>query len=141
MRNTRRAVLAALLAVTGVNARAEDVKHEDAKPITGQCHCGQVKFKAEGPVVKCSYCDCRGCQRATGTLKAPYVTVLRSAFTLTAGAPASFRSASKAKCDCHGVWFFCSNCGTQLFWKADKGTELDLLAGTLDDPSIFKPKE
>ena len=141
MRSRLGTVIAALLALAVAGARAEDAKERPAKPITGQCHCGRVKFRAEGPVVKCSTCDCRGCQRATGTLKAPFVTVLRSAFTITEGEPASFRSASKAKCDCHGVWHFCPKCGTQIFWKADKGNELDIFAGTLDDTSMFRAKD
>jgi len=141
MRNTLRTVLLALLAVGVARALAEDAKQGAAKSITGQCHCGHVKYTAQGPVVRRSYCDCRGCQRATGTLKAPFVTVLRSAFTTTAGEPASFRSDSKAKCDCHGVWHFCPKCGTQVFWKGDKGNELDIFAGTLDDTSIFQVKE
>jgi len=124
-----------------VVAKGAAATPDPAKPLTGQCHCGQVRFRVEGPVVRCSYCDCRGCQRATGALNAPYVTVPRSGFAITAGAPASFRAASKAKCDCNGVWSFCKDCGAPLFWRADKGTELDILAGTLDDVSVFQVKE
>lgn len=108
-------------------------------PMTGQCHCGNVKYKAQGPIVKSSYCDCRGCQRATGTLKAPFVTVLRSGFRITAGEPSRFRADSGEACDAHGEWTFCPECGTQVFWKGDTGNELDLFAGTLDDTTVFQP--
>ena len=106
--------------------------------ITGQCHCGHVKYEAQGPVVKCSYCDCRGCQRSTGTLQAPFITVRRADFKVTAGKTTEFRAKSGEKCDCHGVWNFCPKCGTQVFWKGDKGNELDIFAGTLDDTALFK---
>ena len=66
MRSRLGTVIAALLALAVAGARAEDAKERPAKPITGQCHCGRVKYRVQGPVVKCSYCDCGGCQRATG---------------------------------------------------------------------------
>lgn len=119
-----------------------DARSQDAVvQITGQCHCGNIKYMAQGPIVKCSYCDCGGCQRATGTLKAPFVTVKRQGFVLTAGEPASFRAESGVGCDCHGVWNFCPKCGTQVFWKGHTGDELDIFAGTLDDTTVFRPKQ
>lgn len=136
------AMLAALF-VAGC-AVGEDGKTEakgDMSMMTGQCHCGRIKYEAKSPIVKCSYCDCRGCQRATGTLKAPFVTVRRDGVKVISGKPSEFRAASGEKCDAHGVWLFCPDCGTQLFWKGDKGDELDIFAGTLDDASVFKPKE
>jgi len=109
--------------------------------MTGRCHCGHVTYEARGPIVKCSYCNCRGCQRATGTLKAPFVTVSRKAFRVTAGKPTPFRAASGVKCDAHGVWHFCPKCGTQVFWKGDRGNELDIFAGTLDNTALFQVKK
>jgi len=134
-------MLAALLTVGVVMGQSRKTKEHAAKPITGQCHCGHVKYRVQGRVIKCSYCDCAGCRRATGTLKAPFVTVRRSDFTITAGEPSCFRSTSKAKCDCHGDWYFCPRCGTQVFWKGHKGNELDIFAGTLDDVTLFQCKE
>ena len=109
--------------------------------IGGACHCGQVRYAVVGPVVRCSFCDCRGCQRATGALKAPFVTVRRADFRIVQGVPTEFRSDSGAKCDARGTWFFCPACGTTLYWRAREGAELDLLAGTLDDPRCFDPPE
>ena len=110
------------------------------KSIAGRCHCGHITYEAEGPVVKSSYCDCRGCQRATGTFKVPFVSVRRAGFKVTAGKPSEFRAKSGVKCDAGGIWYFCSRCGTQVFWKGDRGDEIDIFAGTLDDVSIFRPK-
>jgi len=107
--------------------------------ITGGCHCGQVRYVAQEPIVKSSYCDCSGCQHATGTLHAPFVTVLRDHFSVTAGQPARFRAPSGERCDAVGVWFFCPNCGTHVYWLCDHGNELDIFAGSLDDTSVFQP--
>jgi hypothetical protein len=122
--------------------RTEEVnvaEGEVVRAIVGRCHCGQVAYAADGPVVKCSYCDCRGCQRATGTMRAPFVTVRREGFHVTAGKAARFQAASGDACDAHGVWHFCPDCGTQLFWMAHRGDEVDIFAGTLDDSSLFQP--
>ena len=69
------------------------------------------------------------------------MTVLRAGFRLTAGKPSRFRAASGKKCDAHGVWHFCPKCGTQVSWKGDKGNQLDIFAGTLDDTAVFQPKK
>lgn len=129
--------------VVGQEDKAKDgaVQQASEQKITGQCHCGNIKYEAAGPIIKCTYCDCCGCRRATGTLKAPFVTVHRAKFKVTAGHPVEFRATSGAKCDCHGVWHFCPKCGTQVFWKGDKGEELDIFAGTLDDTTLFQPKD
>lgn len=107
--------------------------------LTGQCHCGHIQYEAEGPVVKSSYCECSGCRRATGTLKAPFVTVRRAGLTVTAGELAQFKAASGEACDAYGVWHFCPQCGSPVFWKGHQGDEVDLFAGTLNDISVFQP--
>ncbi len=95
-------ILFCLLAIGTVSGQ-----ETNPKSITGQCHCGQVKYEVQGPVVESNYCDCRGCQRATGTLKSPFLVVRQAGFKVVAGEPATFRAASGVKCDLHGVWHFC----------------------------------
>lgn len=107
---------------------------------TGRCHCGAIAFQVGGPIIRSTYCDCRACQKASGALKTPYVTVLRTDFKVTTGKPASFRGNSKEKCDCYGVWHFCRTCGGPLYWESDNGKELDVFAAAFDDPSVFQPK-
>ena len=136
----RLAILAAALLVAGI-AIAQNATPPEPRPLTGSCHCGAVAYKATGKVAKCSYCDCAGCRKATGTFKAPFVTVRSADFAVTSGEPAVFRSESKEKCNGHGTWHFCPKCGTHLFWKPLKGDQIDIFAGTLDDPSVFKVKE
>jgi hypothetical protein len=114
------------------------VREEPSAPsMTGRCHCGHVGYRAQGPILKQSYCSCRGCQRATGTLEAPFITVSRDAFAVTAGTPSLFRAESGEGCDAHGRWAFCPRCGTQLFWDGDGRDQIDIFAGTLDDTSLF----
>lgn len=148
------AVLAAVLIVVGVGcANSERAAVEPqagiAKTtgggqemlITGRCHCGDVAYEARGPIIKCSTCDCRGCRKTTGTLKAPFVTVARARFKVTAGVPATYQATSGDRCDAHGVWHFCPRCGSPVFWLGHKGDEVDLFAGSLDDVTVFRETE
>lgn len=106
--------------------------------IMGQCHCGGIRYEAQPPIVKSSYCDCPGCQRATGTFKAPFITVYPKQFSIVSGEPSSFRAESGVLCDGHGVWHFCPVCGTPVFWLSDRG-QVDIFAGTLNDTALFQP--
>jgi hypothetical protein len=118
---------------------AKDAK-AGAKTIAGGCHCGAVRYEVKGKIAGQSYCDCRGCQRASGTLKTPFVTVLQSSFKLT-GKVTSYRSTSGVKCDANGTWHFCPKCGGHLYWRPNRGDKLDIFAGTLDDTKLFTVKD
>ena len=111
------------------------------KVIKGQCHCGACSYEYTGEVVKSSYCDCNACQKATGGLKIPFVSLLTSAFTMKSGELKKFNDPKGDKCDEHGEFYYCSKCSSPIYWKGFKGAELDILAGTLDDKEVFKPKE
>ncbi len=105
--------------------------------ITGQCHCGAIKYEAQGPILRQGSCNCRACQKATATLTSPNVGVAMDTFKITEGTPAVYRAASGTDCD-SGVWHFCNQCGSQLYWMDAAGTEIAIFAGTLDDISLFQ---
>jgi hypothetical protein len=103
--------------------------------ITGGCQCGAIRFRAEA-LGEASICHCRMCQKATGGLFGPYVSVKVADFVWTRGAPKRFRSSNK-------VWRgFCEACGTPLtFEHEDAPAFLGLAIGVLDDPSAARPTE
>jgi hypothetical protein len=105
---------------------------------TGSCHCGEITYTVDGPILKQSYCDCAACHKATGTLRVPWITVQQASLTIDKGEPSTVRGATAGGCDRHGSWRFCRNCGTNLFWMPDHGDQVDVLAGTLDDVSLFR---
>ncbi len=120
---------------------ADEARKKAATEVTkGQCHCGYVKYQVQGPVLSHNYCSCRGCQKATGTLKVPFAVVAKASFAVTAGKPSSYRSDSGVKCDAQGVWNFCPKCGTQVFWVGDRGDTVDIFAGTLNNTALFQPE-
>lgn len=142
------AVMVALVVAGAGFGQGDKVKTENGfspsiatNRITGQCHCGQIKYEARGPVIDCDYCDCRACQRATGGMKSATMIVPRKGFKIVAGEPSSYRAAEGVKCDWHGTWHFCPKCGSQIYWESDEGDTFDIFAGTLDDTSLFQPKK
>ena len=105
--------------------------------ITGQCHCGAIAFASSGPIVHQGTCTCRACQQATGTLGSPNIGVPADSVTLTKGTPAEYKAEGEG-CDA-GTWQFCGQCGSPLYWKNAKETEVALFVGALDDPTVFHP--
>jgi hypothetical protein len=108
--------------------------------ITGRCHCGYIAYEADGAGARCDDCACQGCRRASGSLKTQYVVVSPAALKITAGQPSEFRAKSAAECDKAGVWQSCPKCGAPVFWKSNKGDQIDIFAGTLDDTRVYRPK-
>ena len=82
---------------------------------SGGCQCGAVRFRATGPFDDISICNCRMCQKATGSLLGAFVSVPNTSVAWTRGAPTYFVSSSAAR---RG---FCPNCGTPLtyVWRDD----------------------
>jgi hypothetical protein len=107
---------------------------------SGSCHCGEVEYTIDGPMLKQSYCDCAACRKATGALRVPFVTVPQDSLAVK-GTLATVRGHTDGGCDQHGSWRFCPTCGTNLFWMPDEGDQVDVLAGALDDVSLFRVEE
>ena len=116
------------------------MEQKSVQLITGQCHCGAIKYKAQGPILRQGSCNCRACQKATGALTSPNVGVTIETFKITAGTPTVYRSSSNEACDA-GIWHFCNQCGSQLYWMDAAGTEIAIFAGTLNDTSLFQSKD
>ena len=105
--------------------------------ITGGCLCGRVRYTLTGePAFHC-LCHCRNCQRYTG-----------SAFETVMGFPTesvrlqgelkTYEDTGDSGQPVHRR--FCPNCGSGVIAEVDILPGLTMvLAGTLDDPSVFKP--
>jgi hypothetical protein len=86
-------------------------------------------------------CHCRDCQHVTGGGFAPAVLVPAESFRLTRGQlryhfTPSIRRGKHKRC-------FCPECGSRITGaesEAGESQSAAILAGTLDDPSWFKPQ-
>ena len=104
---------------------------------TGGCLCGAVRFATDAEPVFTGNCHCSDCQRSTGGPFTPAMFFPGSAVTVT-GTTTSFRSLGDS-----GKYIdrcFCPTCGSQLLTRLEVlPGMLGLKAGTLDDPSLYKP--
>jgi hypothetical protein len=106
--------------------------------IRGSCLCGAVRYEIKGdPQFQCQ-CQCRACQRTTGTghsdtlgFSEDAIAVLGTLNFYTATGD-SGNAVTRA---------FCPKCGSPMLWKfaAFPGLAL-VMAGSLDDPSGFMPQ-
>lgn len=104
----------------------------------GGCNCGAVRYRIQGAPGFSFLCQCRRCQRATGSGHAPGMKVERDQVTVT-GALA--RWSTKAASGATVSHEFCGTCGSPIFSSTDRfPSSLSVYAAGLDDPSVFSPQ-
>ena len=106
--------------------------------ITGGCVCGAVRYRVDAEPQLNVLCFCRDCLSSFGCDGYPGMMVANQNFTVVQGETACYsRSANSGR---QVTRHFCATCGTNVWGE----TELDMVsvvAGTLDDPSIFVPEK
>src|SRR5262249_23711031 len=102
--------------------------------LDGGCLCGAVRYRATAVPAESSYCHCRMCQRSASSPVMAWVSVPASTFAYIAGEPRIYRSSTKAQRE------FCPTCGTQLVFRQDDDTDVDITTASLDEPSRSPPQ-
>ena len=105
--------------------------------LSGGCACGAIRYETDADPVVMLNCHCRDCQKASGSAYSAMVVVPGSAVRLS-GEPRYNKVVGKGgKAVERG---FCPTCGSQVTAKLERMPDvLGLQAGSLDDPSRFKP--
>ena len=109
-----------------------------ATSFSGGCACGAIRYECSADPIMSANCHCRDCQRESGGAFAAVVVVPKAAFKITKGEPKHYDV--KTDSGSTASRGFCPECGSPLFAKP--GSMLDVIgirAGSLDDPSWFKP--
>jgi hypothetical protein len=109
----------------------------EAKPISGGCLCGALRYVAKGAPTYCGYCCCEDCRKASGSGFIPFMGFAASDLTFTGQSKTYVcRSARGGE----AVRNFCETCGGLVFGgivgQVDSHT---VYAGSLDDPTLFQP--
>jgi hypothetical protein len=105
--------------------------------LSGGCACGVIRYECNADPVVMLNCHCRDCQHASGSGYAAILVVLKTAVRMR-GEPRYHRAiGDSGKAVERG---FCSICGSQVILKLERLPHLvGLQAGSLDDPSIYRP--
>jgi hypothetical protein len=102
---------------------------------TGGCLCGAVRYQLTGAGTNLCYCHCTSCRRAAGAPAVPWGTFACSAFAVTRGSLAEYRSSPPV------LRGFCRECGTSLTYRHERrAAEIDITLASLDDPGAFAPQ-
>ena len=98
----------------------------------GSCLCGAVSFSISAALNDPVACHCKQCRQQSGhyfaAAHAPEADVV---FANDEGL-AWYRASDSAS---RG---FCRTCGSSLFWRSDKGGEIAIALGALDEPTGLK---
>jgi hypothetical protein len=103
-----------------------------AERLTGGCMCGRVRYAATIDDDEAYLCHCRMCQRSSGNVSLAMKNV-KKADVRWEREPDYYPSSPIAR---RG---FCSKCGTSLTFEYPDSPKMDLIVGTFDDPSRFRP--
>ena len=107
---------------------------------TGKCLCGAVTYEVEIPdkPFYSGLCHCRDCQRYTGTAFASSLMVDKGDIKLVGELKFYGKETDRGTFMERG---FCPKCGSNVLCKSsDWDKQYVISAGTLDDPSLFKPR-
>ena len=102
----------------------------------GGCLCGRVRYVILGEPLRSGMCNCRSCQRYTGSAFEPFLSFPASAVGIT-GKLRTFEHFGDSGRPVHRR--FCPNCGSGVVNADPTHGLIIVLAGTLDDPTVFKP--
>ena len=105
--------------------------------LTGSCQCGAVRYECSSEPVFTGNCHCRDCQKSTGGAYVPVLAVPADSLKITGEVKYYDSRADSGHTLSRG---FCPNCGARLFGKSSgMPAIIAITAGSLDDPSRFKP--
>ena len=106
-------------------------------PYAGGCLCGAVRWEAAGEPLFAGLCYCADCRKASGSAFIPFLGFAAAALRFS-GTPRQYRSPSLRGSD--AVRNFCPACGGLVFGgEVGRDESHTLYAGSLDDPSRFRP--
>jgi hypothetical protein len=106
---------------------------------TGGCACRAIRYEIKAEPVFMNHCQCRDCQRASGTGHGSYLTFATpGAVTLTGEATRHTLTADSGGVKSHA---FCPACGAPVYLTfAAMPALFTVHAASLDDPARFKPQ-
>ena len=108
-----------------------------ATSFTGGCMCGAVRYECSAEPIMAGNCHCRDCQKAGGGAFASALAVPTVALKIAGDLKYYDTKGDSGQTVSRG---FCPNCGARLLGTSKAMPDLTvILAGSLDDPSWYRP--
>jgi hypothetical protein len=108
-----------------------------AKPVTGRCFCGAVRFQFDRLPVATRACWCRDCQYLSSGNASINAIFKTEGFRFTGEVKEYVSTADSGNAVRRR---FCPKCGTPLFSEVLSRSDIMVVrAGVLDDPEIGRP--
>lgn len=102
----------------------------------GQCLCGEISLKVNGPITDIIHCHCSLCRKNSGTAYATNGFINRADFEIVAGAESLTTFSFKPGRNRH----FCRRCGSPVFSSNKQDpSRLRIRLGILDSDISEKP--
>lgn len=105
---------------------------------TGGCACGAIRYEISGEPLFQNHCQCRDCQRKSGTGHGSYLTFPGSVVKASGGAShwnlVGDSGTTKIRA-------FCPTCGSPVYMTFAAAPDIFTVhAASLDDPGRFRPQ-
>jgi hypothetical protein len=105
---------------------------------TGGCACGAIRYEISGEPVAMVDCQCRQCQRESGTGHASHLA-FRAAEVKVEGKAATWDMIGDGGTKKRRA--FCPNCGSPVYMTFPDMPDIFIVKpASLDDPSRYKPQ-
>jgi hypothetical protein len=108
------------------------------KRYTGGCACGSVRFETSSEPMAELHCQCRDCQKRSGTGHSSYVVFPDRADMKITGEAKTWRVAGDSGNE--KIHAFCANCGTPVYVTFAANDAIAIHATSLDEAGQFNPK-
>ncbi|MFC4253800.1 GFA family protein [Croceibacterium xixiisoli] len=102
---------------------------------TGGCHCGAIRYQAEGEPLHHAVCHCSDCRASSGAPMLAWYAIKQDQLQLISGEPVTFEGTPGAQRQ------FCGTCGTGLFYRNAEMLPgiVDIQSATFDDAASVPP--
>lgn len=105
----------------------------------GGCACGALRYEISGQPIAQLHCQCRDCQRRSGTGHASYLVFAEHRNAMVIGKATTWRvRGDSGNVKAHA---FCPDCGSPVYLTFEATPDLIAVhAASLDDPRRFQPQ-
>lgn len=104
---------------------------------SGGCLCGALRWEAEGEPDYAGYCCCGDCRKASGSGFMPFMSFKAGVLRFNGRSSVSICTSARGT---EAVRNSCPECHSLVFGgRLGHTGEHTLYAGSLDDPSLFRP--